>query len=558
VRDSPTTLEGLEVGALAVDRRVDEQVTRCLEVLGDPVALRQELGGLAGMKSQRAEFAYCLFSLDLAKLGESEAKANFARHAGILLEAHRDPDLTRYLLGENVALTKRWEDFVPLLLEFDKAQKAQTNDLPTPNETTLEELTRAQAPNASVPAAAVTLPPSASDLALMEGPPRRATFTTVDTAESEPQAALEGAVDACFAARGTTNALAMAMEALFALPQSERVDFAVCLFELELVRMGDEEAKGQFAARTQLLLSAYRDQLLAQRLIGQSNGLKALWADLVPYLEEFFEGPDDEYEVVEETDAVEVQAADELGVAEEPEQPLIDAIAIEELPPESAEGLEVEVLEEVPADRPRPPPPPKPSPTPVPGRIPAHTPGKGITRRASSPGHKRPVVPPPPPPHEAAAPTPDTLAFWAHTEKALNLLPDESGMLSGQQAFSLGSRDARTRLKHFAREVVAKFPSSPEARATGCLVELYLATHQKEKTLFGKPNEKRQEAIQDALALLQGDALAASNAAVLFENDGPETIAQFAQALEAVHRYLGFCFRKNLDPLKPETVQQFK
>ncbi|MBS2031100.1 MAG: hypothetical protein JST54_24575 [Deltaproteobacteria bacterium] len=552
MRDSPTTLEGLEVGALAVDRRVDEQVSRCLAVLQDPVALRQELGGLAGMKSQRAEFAFCLFSLDLAKLGESEARANFARHAGILLEAHRDPDLTRYLLGDNADLTKRWEDFVPLLLEFDKAQKAQVNEAAAP----LEAAFAAPPPSS----AAVTLPPTAADMAQMEGPPRHATFTTLDTAESEPQAALDGAVDACFAARGTITALGMAMDALFALPRSERVDFAVCLFELELVRMGVEDAKGQFAARTELLLSAYRDRLLAQRLIGSSAGLKALWADLVPYLEEFFEGPDDEYEIVEEeaVAAEEVHAADDLGVAEEPEQPLIDAAIVEEPPPESVEGLEVEVLEEVPAGRAKPPPPPKPSPTPVPGRIPAHTPGKGVTRRSSVSGIKRPAPPPPPPAQEFAAPSPETLAFWAHTEKALNLLPDESGMLSGLQAFSLGSRDARTRLKHFAREVVTRFPSSPEARAAGCMVELYLATHQKEKTLFGKPNEKRQEAIQDALALLSGDAVAAANAAVLFENDGPETIAQFAQALEALHKYLGFCFRKNLDPLKPETVQQFK
>ena len=482
--------------ARAVDRRVDELVSRCLAVSNEPASLRIELSGLAAIRSQRAEFAYCLFSLDLARQGEAEAKASFARHTGILLEAHRDPDLTRYLLGENRELAERWASFVPLLLEFERRLNA--------------------------------------------APPPSAPLEPVVTAEQPPEAALDVAIAGCFAARGDLARLRATLDALSAFPESPRRELAVCLFELELVRLGAEEAKPEFAQRTALLLEAYRDPERARALIGESSELKSLWDDLVPYLEEFFEPPEDDYEVVEEV----VEVGDALEVVE----------------PTTAEEEALEFQIDVDVDEPRPaPPPPPPNITPAPGRIPAVTPGIGRIRRVSSQSYRRLSIPPPPaPPPSSIQPGPETLAFWAHAEKELELLPDENGQLSGKQAFDLHARDQRTKLKRLASEVVQRFSQSPEARALGCLIELYLAAGQKEKTLFGKPSEKRQLAVQDALSLLTRDPVAAGHAAVLFENDGPETREAFGEALVLVQRFLGFCARNALDPLASEAVQKFK
>ena len=132
-----------------------------------------------------------------------------------------------------------------------------------------------------------------------------------------------------------------------------------------------------------------------------------------------------------------------------------------------------------------------------------------------------------------------------------------NGQLSGKQAFSLEGRDARSHLKKFAGEVVTRFPQSPEARSMGALVELFLAAHLKEKTLFGKPNDKRVRATQDALSLLTADPVAAGHAAVLFENDGPQTIARFGEALVLMQRFLAHCLREKVDPLSPEAVSSF-
>jgi hypothetical protein len=534
VRDRPTTLEGLEVGALGVDRRVDEQVARCLAVVADPVALRQELGGLAGMTSQRAQFAYCLFSLDLARLGESEARASFSRHAGILLEAHRDPDLTRYLLGENAELAKRWQTFVPLLVEFDKARSASEEE-------------QASGPQilSTVPAPAITLPPGAAELSALFGTP----LPGAVTAEGPPDAALAVTVEACFAARGDLAALQAAMEALLAFPSSDRLSFALCLFDLERVRRGADAAKADFAAGTGQLLAAYRDAQLAAQLIGDSPGLRALWTDLVPYLEEFFEGPDDDaYEVVEEAPAPaeEVHAVDDLQIEEAPLEIEVQADDTE---------LALEVVEEAPASA-RPPPPP--NVTPPPGRVAAIT-GPGLPAgRPANPSYRRASLPPRPPPPPSPVASPETLAFWAHTERTLSLLPDEHGQLSGRQVFGTQSREQRAALKHLARDVLERFPGSPEARALGCLIELYVAAQQKEKTLFGKPNDKRQLALQDALSLLAADPVAAAHVAVLFEWDGPETVVAFGMVVDAMQRFLAHCARERLDPLTPAAVQAFK
>lgn len=68
-----------------------------------------------------------------------------------------------------------------------------------------------------------------------------------------------------------------------------RVEFARCLYHLELARLFVQSSRAEFAARAGLLAEAYQDEAVAQELIAGDAGLEHLWRELLPYLDEFFE-----------------------------------------------------------------------------------------------------------------------------------------------------------------------------------------------------------------------------------------------------------------------------
>ena len=70
---------------------------------------------------------------------------------------------------------------------------------------------------------------------------------------------------------------------------SHRVEFARCLYHLELARQGIHSSRAEFAKRVSLLSDAYQDQAIADELIGTDGGLRQLWGEVKPYLDEFFE-----------------------------------------------------------------------------------------------------------------------------------------------------------------------------------------------------------------------------------------------------------------------------
>ncbi len=88
-------------------------------------------------------------------------------------------------------------------------------------------------------------------------------------------------------------------------------------------------------------------------------------------------------------------------------------------------------------------------------------------------------------------------------------------------------------------------------------MQIDLACHLKEKTLFGKPNEQRRELLRAGLSLMTADSRAACHAAVLFEADGVQTLADFAKVVDLVHGYLAYCFQQSLDPTLPASVDKF-
>jgi hypothetical protein len=70
---------------------------------------------------------------------------------------------------------------------------------------------------------------------------------------------------------------------------NRRVEFARCLYHLELARQFVESSRAEFARRAGLLSEAYQSDEIAKELVGDDQGLEHLWSDLRPYLDEFFE-----------------------------------------------------------------------------------------------------------------------------------------------------------------------------------------------------------------------------------------------------------------------------
>ncbi|MFO0600498.1 MAG: hypothetical protein U0228_34645 [Myxococcaceae bacterium] len=162
---------------------------------------------------------------------------------------------------------------------------------------------------------------------------------------------------------------------------NKRVEFARCIYHLELARHGVDGSRAEFARRAGLLAEAYQDGDVANALIGHDAGLLHLWGELKPYLDEFFEG-------------LEEQAARAQDSTRKVQMPVIPPEATEQHP---ALGT----TREVPSfrtltrgtkspTRPSAPPPPA-----VPSMIPRMTPAPPPAPRAAK---AAPPPPPPPPP----------------------------------------------------------------------------------------------------------------------------------------------------------------
>lgn len=92
-----------------------------------------------------------------------------------------------------------------------------------------------------------------------------------------------------------TNA-ALLQERIQALQPTgnRRVEFARCLYHLELARQFVNTSRAEFARRAGLLSEAYQSEEVAKELIGGDAGLEHLWHELEPYLDEFFEMMEEE------------------------------------------------------------------------------------------------------------------------------------------------------------------------------------------------------------------------------------------------------------------------
>jgi hypothetical protein len=399
---------------------------------------------------------------------------------------------------------------------------------------------------------------------------------------------------------------------------NRRVEFARCLYHLELARLFVDPSRVEFAKRAALLSDAYQNETVATELVGEDQGLSHLWTELLPYLDEFFEMMEESAarkndvktdptaktvsrgEVRTDpglpgvsditlptalegprkvpsfrallpnalTDTAEIPPEDQAAAAEAvPPGAWLDGISRESGFLEESPVLDAELEEVAPTP---PPPPPPPSATldltpPGAWTKPAELDDDVVEVVEAEP---EVVAPPPLPPKRRPAPSLDvvlndgyapdavTLAFWRHTFQALDLLPDPKVQRASKRLLTADSRTDRKRLNDYL-DTLWTHHAVPEAKAFGSLLRLLMAGQLKEKTLFGSPNSRRAEAFAQAFSLLSTDPLAAGHAASWFQLDGAETEAALQRGLEVLMQFLAWCVREGRDPLDAAAHQGF-
>ncbi len=364
-------------------------------------------------------------------------------------------------------------------------------------------------------------------------------------------AQLREALHTCFEVRHDAAALQEAMRGL--KPEGHRrVEFALCIYSLELARMSVDGARAAFSKRAGLLAEAYQSEEVADELIGHNAGLRALWAELVPYLDEFFEMVEEQQAPASSPSGESLRPPSPSAITDEaqtppgglfsteiirPDDDFVDAAEIFEPPAfTSSDSLieadvEVELTDEATVAPPALPPPlPSSESIGSPSRITSETPDY--------------------------EPTLESLHFWKATFEFLQLSGGDKGR-TAQRLLSTESRTDRKRLNEFLTQL-GPFENVPEARAFGCLLRLMMAGQLKEKSLFGSPNGRRAEAFTFAFADLHKSADAAARAAVWFALDGPETQQALHRGLDGLTRFLTYCARSKLDPLSEKARQQFE
>ncbi len=132
----------------------------------------------------------------------------------------------------------------------------------------------------------------------------------------------------------------------------------------------------------------------------------------------------------------------------------------------------------------------------------------------------------------------------------------EHGLFS-EGGFATASGRDLDRLEGFLERSAAWASRVPTARGLSSLGNLFLATHLRMRTLFGKRNPRRQKALRTGLANLPSDIEAVLCAATIFEFEGEAARLGFEKVLELLLDYVAFCHAKRLDPRLPQTVESY-
>lgn len=541
-------------------KRLERALAACWDARADAALLAVAIEDLQPEGNRRVEFARCLYHLELARMFVETSRAEFAKRAGLLSEAYQDEEVARQLIANDAGLEHLWKELVPYLDEFfemleEQAEKRKKAALAAEAaaQPVTSRISRAEvktdpaiqaqpAPSSPVPLGEGHRVPSFRTLV---GERKNLVPTELSTAVTPPNG---------FANKTTDPALTPAppppTEPGWNVEASAKTPLA--------------SHAGQPAVKRAPPPDTLDDVIEAE--VAQADTLDGLTEEPAP--------------AVAQVDTLDIiEAAPEEVVEPEPSAENV-------LPPPPPTNLTPPGSWFPPGGAPPPPPPdltppgawfPPPGvraaapPPPPPDLTP---PGAWFPPRTPS-GEVELVdaveVPPPLPPgairHSGIIsqsdiievdleeiPDDSVLAFWAHTFKALEVLPGE-GARQGRFLAS-ESRNDRKRLTTYL-DGLGPHLAVPEARAFAALIRLMLAGQTKEKSLFGQPNPRRVEALETALSLLAPTPEAAGRSAVWFELDGPPTQEALARGLELLTEFLAFCARNQLDPLAQATVHRF-
>ncbi|MFT3840974.1 MAG: hypothetical protein QM723_28545 [Myxococcaceae bacterium] len=584
-------------------KRFDQVLKTCWEVRAEAEPLSEAIEQLKPDGNRRVEFAKCLYHLELARLGRTASRGEFARRAGLLQEAYPEPKVAQELIGDDDGLAHLWKELVPYLDEFFEmleeqqakvaaaaaAQARGPEPVSTPGAPMPESTAPAPPPPARqelstepvrVPDADATPPPAPSpDKALRIDESQesvavhRAPVPDTTVVEPAPPAAKTAEAEKADApADAAEDVEVFDPSAPTPPPPPPRPSKADELLKAHLESTDDQYQTFQESTDDQWTVRNARSVVMPPSPAEDERITeKPLPAVKVP--------PN------RDNTATDQVPAHQPAAATLPEEGLNDT-----LPPQrqmgnvsgvfdlwlttQAESADVEIIEPGPSVPPPPPeqpealemadvietiPPPPPDTTPVPkprGKLSS----SGIIdlqqavrdSKAQALGDDVDTGPEP-----LYSPDEASLAFWRFSEKALELLPPGDGPRAEARVLSGEGRAERKKLNGYADEVLRRFESVPEARSFACLLKLYMAAQMKEKSLFGGANVKRKEAFRAALQLLSPSPLAAGHCAVWFELDGKQTVDLLQVGLEQVSDFLQFCARSGLDPLDPTSAEQF-
>lgn len=85
-------------------KRFDQALKTCWEVRAEAEPLLEAIDQLKPDGNRRVEFARCLYHLELARLGRTTSRGEFARRAGLLQEAYPEPKIAQELIGDDDGL----------------------------------------------------------------------------------------------------------------------------------------------------------------------------------------------------------------------------------------------------------------------------------------------------------------------------------------------------------------------------------------------------------------------------------------------------------------------
>jgi len=140
---------------------------------------------------------------------------------------------------------------------------------------------------------------------------------------------------------------------------------------------------------------------------------------------------------------------------------------------------------------------------------------------------------------------------------AKQLGQDSEHGLFGAMGFETASSRDLDRLDAFLNQALSFADLVGTARGMACLGQLFVATHLRMKTLFGKRNARRASAVRAGLSHLPADSLALEQAAAVFELEGGAALVAFEKVIELLLDYVAFCHQHRGDPRAAATIDAY-